>query len=221
MIAIRTNWKWGIPFGLVGSAVLAWFAIDAQVSAGLKTMDFPAAKDSRIIQGTQLKLKLTSWLVRSGLISPRETDHSSVGSAFAQNATSPDLTGTWKLNLAKSKLDKHNAIRSETLTISSTNATIQFHYTTDGRESMRTYIADGKERAAAEVKGVQSVATATWRKSVLVIEEVGRSKMPGYTPDESEKFHVTDRWTLSSNGNTLTRDSNSPEKHQVFVYDKE
>jgi hypothetical protein len=77
------------------------------------------------------------------------------------------------------------------------------------------------ERAAVEVKGGQSVVTATWRKSVLVIEEIGRSKMPGYTLGESERFHVTDRWTLTNNGNSLTRDSNSPEKHRVFIYDKE
>ena len=36
------------------------------------------------------------------------------GTAFAQTAAAPDLSGTWKLNLAKSKVDKHNKVTSET-----------------------------------------------------------------------------------------------------------
>jgi hypothetical protein len=223
MKTMRINWKFAVLAAVVGLlAFVSYLYVGIELMGRrLETMDFSAAMNSRTIQGIQIELKVISWLVRSGLISRRETDGSSVGSVFAQNAARPILTGTWKLNLAKSKLDKHHTIRSETLTISSADTTIQFHYTTDGRESVRTYIADGKERAAAEVKDGQRFATATWRNSVLVIEEIERLKRPGYTPDESERFHVTDRWTLTGNGNSLTRDSNSPEKHQVFVYDKE
>ena len=71
--------------------------------------------------------------------------------AAAQTATTPDLSGTWKLNLAKSKLDKHT-VASETITITSKDATIEFHYTTDGKEHAHAYIADGKERQLADVK---------------------------------------------------------------------
>ncbi len=37
-----------------------------------------------------------------------------VSPAIAQNSAPPDLSGTWVLNPAKSKLGKHNTISSET-----------------------------------------------------------------------------------------------------------
>jgi hypothetical protein len=66
--------------------------------------------------------------------------------ALAQTATTPDLSGTWKLNLAKSKLDKHNKIKSETITIITSGDTIQFHHAADPKDLLYTYVADGKER---------------------------------------------------------------------------
>jgi len=143
------------------------------------------------------------------------------GTAPAQTATTPDFSGTWKLNLAKSKLDKHNTIASETITITSKDATIEFHYTTDGKERTETYTADGKERATAEVKGGENVAKATWKKSALVIEEIGRLKMPGSSANGVETFRTTDRWTLAAEGHTLKQDSEGFDTHQVFVYDKQ
>src|SRR5208282_336068 len=65
-------------------------------------------------------------------------------SALAQTATPPDLSGSWVLNLAKSKLGKHATIGSETIVITCPNSTIQFHNTTDGKESTVIYIPDGK-----------------------------------------------------------------------------
>jgi hypothetical protein len=144
-------------------------------------------------------------------------------SAPAQTAPTPDLSGTWKLNLAKSKLDKHNEIKSETITITSKDATIEFHYSTNGKERTETYTPDGKERATAEVKGGENVAKATWKKSVLVIEHAGYLKVSGSLSslNNSEIYHFTDRWTLSSDGHTLKQDSEGFDNHQVFVYDKQ
>jgi len=143
------------------------------------------------------------------------------GIAFAQTTPTPDLSGTWKLNLAKSKPDKHNTIASETITIISKDATVEFHYTTDGKEHTETYTPDGKERVTAEVKGGENVAKATWKKSVLVIEEIGRLKMPGSTASGVESFRTTDRWTLSADGHTLEHDSEGFDTHQVYVYDRQ
>jgi hypothetical protein len=56
---------------------------------------------------------------------------------------------------------------------------------------------------------------------VLVVEEIGRLKMPGSPVNGAESFHVTDRWTLSSDGHTLKQDSEGFDNHQVFVYDKQ
>jgi len=139
--------------------------------------------------------------------------------AFAQTAVQPDLSGTWKLNLAKSKLDKHNTVASETITITSKDATIEFHYTTDGKDHTEIYIADGRERSAGNVKGVEIRATAGWKKSVLTIDR--GPVMMGHTPEEAAVSRVTDRWTLSADGRTLTLDSSGVDKHHVFVYDKQ
>jgi hypothetical protein len=146
-------------------------------------------------------------------------------SAPAQTATTPDLSGTWKLNLAKGKprIDKsvRPSFNSQTVIITSTNTTIQFQFVNNEHEYTKAYIPDGKERVAAEDAKVENLTIVAWKKSVLVIEEIGRWKAPGYTPEERETFHFTDRWTLSGDGRTLTLDSTGVDKHHVLVYDKQ
>jgi hypothetical protein len=135
--------------------------------------------------------------------------------ALAQTAAHPDLSGTWKLNLAKSKLDKHNKVKSQAITITTSGDTIQFHYATDPKDRLYTYIADGKERPVGiwtendDYRGVK----ATWENSVLVIEEIIR--IPGQAP-----IHSIDRWSLSSDGKTLLLDPDSNGKLS-YVYDKQ
>ena len=73
--------------------------------------------------------------------------------AFAQTAATPDFSGTWKLNLAKSKLDKHETITSEMLVIASADSSLEFRYTINGKDYTHRYITDGKERPIAEVLG--------------------------------------------------------------------
>ena len=140
--------------------------------------------------------------------------------APAQTAATPDLSGTWKLNLAKSKLDKHNTIASETIRITSKHATIEFHYTTDGKEHTHAYIADGKERRLAEVQGGYIVQKATWKKSVLVIDQSGRSDpSPGF--GGAELWLTGERWTRSADGLSLKLDSEGFDNHQRFIYEKQ
>ena len=132
-----------------------------------------------------------------------------VSTAFAQTAAHPDLSGTWKLNLAKSKLDKHETITSETLVITSADSYVEFRYTIDGKDYPHRYITDGKERSIAEggrqvSPYIITMVKAQWQKSVLVIEVM----------------HRTLRWTLSSDGRTLTLDPDSNGKLS-YVYDKQ
>ena len=140
--------------------------------------------------------------------------------ALAQTAATPDLSGTWKLNLAKSKLDKHETITSETLVITSADSYVEFRHTIDGKDYPQRYITDGKERPIAEVVGRQvsphlnTMVKAEWQGSVLVIEQIWRN---GH---ESELMHHTLRWTLSSDGRTLTLDPDSNGKLS-YVYDKQ
>lgn len=140
-------------------------------------------------------------------------------SALAQNPVTPDLTGTWVFNLAKSKLSKHVTISSETIVITCPNSTIQFHFTTDGKESTETYTPDGKDHIVKEFPGGQLFSKAQWKKSVLVTESGGRLVMSNSPADGYEPIHDRDRWTLSSDGRALTREIDDPK--QVFVYDKQ
>jgi hypothetical protein len=132
-----------------------------------------------------------------------------VSTAFAQTAAHPDLSGTWKLNSAKSKLDKHETITSETLVITCADSYVEFRYTIDGKDYPHRYITDGKERSIAEggrqvSPYIITMVKAQWQKSVLVIEVM----------------HRTLRWTLSSDGRTLTLDPDSNGKLS-YVYDKQ
>jgi len=136
-------------------------------------------------------------------------------SAPAQTAATPDFSGTWKLNLAKSKLDKHNKIKSQTITITTSGDTIQFHYANDPKNRLYTYVTDGKERPVGiwtendHYRGVK----AAWENSVLVLEEIIR--IPGQAP-----IHSIDRWSLSSDGKTLLLDPDS-NGELSYVYDKQ
>jgi hypothetical protein len=88
----------------------------------------------------------------------------------AQNSIAPDISGTWKLNLEKSKPLKAAKIQSETITITRSGTTIQMRHVTNGQESNQTYIADGKEKKIKENQGGEVFAKAQWKGSVLIIE---------------------------------------------------
>lgn len=94
----------------------------------------------------------------------------------AQDTSKPDLSGTWKLNLQKSKLSKTSHIDSEILVIKCSGLAIEMSYTTDGKESKHSYIADGKEKTTQEVQGGEIVAKARWKGAVLIVETEGRLK---------------------------------------------
>jgi len=136
-------------------------------------------------------------------------------SALAQTAATPDLSGIWKLNFAKSKVSKKNKVRSDTITITTSGDTIQFHYSADPKDRLYTYIVDGKERPIGIWVENDDfiVVKATWEKSVLVIEHIVR--VPGQDP-----IHDIDRWSLLSDGQSLMLDPSSNGKLSYF-YDKQ
>lgn len=140
-------------------------------------------------------------------------------STLAQNPVTPDLSGTWAFNLAKSKLSKHVTIGSETIVITCANSTIQFHFTTDGKESTETYTPDGKDHIVRQFPGGQLFSKAQWKKSVLVTESGGRLVMPNSPADGYQPIHDRERWALSSDGRVLSREMDDAK--QVFVYDKQ
>jgi membrane-bound inhibitor of C-type lysozyme len=134
-------------------------------------------------------------------------------------AQAPDLSGTWKLNLEKSKLPKDSKIQSETIVITCSGANIEMHYVTDGRESMHNYTADGKEKVIVTNPGGETVAKARWKGSILTIETISRLKMPDQPgANGSEIMHDKETWELSPDGRLLTLKF-ADTKHP-YVYDK-
>ena len=112
--------------------------------------------------------------------------------------THRDLSGSWVLNLAKSKLGKHTTIGPETIVITCPNSTIQFHTTMDGKESTVIYIPDGKEHIVKQISDSQIFLKAQWKKSVLVTESGGY--IVGGPAIGVEPINIKSRWTLSADG---------------------
>jgi hypothetical protein len=137
----------------------------------------------------------------------------------AQKPPGADLTGTWKLNLEKSKLSKAAKVQSETIAITCSGESIQMHYISDGRNSTETYIADGKEKTVKQVQGGEVVTKAQWKGPVLIIETTARLKMPDQAMvNGGDIIHTKERWKLSGNGQMLIVEQDDPKV--LSVYDK-
>lgn len=139
---------------------------------------------------------------------------------FAKPSPRPDISGTWVLNIDKSKLAKGTDIHSETLAIACSESTITIRDDVDGKVSTRTYLADGKDHPFAEVRGGQDFVKASWKKSTLVIQVSGRLETPNSSLDGSEVWHTEDRWSVSADGRVLTEKSEAFDTTATLVYDK-
>ena len=140
-------------------------------------------------------------------------------SLAAQNTPTPDFTGTWSLNLAKSSLAKDSTLKSETIEIANKKSSIVFHYKTDGKKSAETYTADGQYRVVRDLGSGQLTSRASWQGSALVIESVLQIKIPNVRVSVSGLKPVVDKWTLSPDGRTLTHETDDPK--ETHVYDKQ
>jgi hypothetical protein len=91
----------------------------------------------------------------------------------------------------------------------------------DGKESTMTYVIDGKEPPFAKVQGGEDRVKTHWKKSVLVAETFGRLKAPGSPLNDSELWHLEDRWSLSADCRVLTEKSEGFDTTAVKVHDKQ
>jgi hypothetical protein len=135
---------------------------------------------------------------------------------FGQTATTPDISGTWKLNLAKSTLPKKPPTRPETITVTADGDTIQFHHSGDPKDRVPSFIVDGKERPIeiwAE-NSEQHFVKAAWEESTLIIQFL-KTPAPG-----NSVVYCSERWSLSSGGKTLTKEVPGTVK-ESYVYDKQ
>ena len=137
---------------------------------------------------------------------------------LAQNSATPDLSGTWVFNPAKSKLAKKVKIDSETLVIKCAGNSIHIATASNGKEETEMYVVDGKEHVDLNVPGGgQLYSKAQWKKSVLTTETAARVK--GIDGGDFDTIHEKERWTVSADGHSLIRELEDPK--QLFVYDKQ
>lgn len=142
------------------------------------------------------------------------------GLVYAQSPAKPDLSGTWKLNLAKTKLTNGVKVEPETIIITCSGVSIQMRSMMGGRDSTQTYVADGKERTTHEAEGGEVVSKAYWKGSILLTETITRLKRPNNPTIDILNFGRTkERWKLSRDGRVLTMEVDDPKA--VLVYDKQ
>jgi hypothetical protein len=140
--------------------------------------------------------------------------------ASAQDKVAPNLSGTWKMNLAKSKLPKASKVQSETVIIKQDGLQIEFHFDIDGNQSVHGYTADKKEKVIREVPqaGTKIVEKAYWKGATLVTESKIVFNM---SSPIGEMMPTKDSWTVSSDGLVLTEKSQSEDGQSETVYDKQ
>ena len=114
----------------------------------------------------------------------------------------PNLSGEWKLNLAKSDYGKFPAPLAVTRKITHNDPKLALTITQTGPQgdvtSKLAYTTDGKE-VVNQVSGGESKGTAQWIGDKLMIES--SREFQGATLKQK------DIWTLSADGKVLTVDS--------------
>jgi hypothetical protein len=135
-------------------------------------------------------------------------------------AAEPNLSGDWKLNLAKSDYGKFPTPISVTRKIDHTGSKLIFSTTQKGAQgevtSKLAYTTDGSE-SVNEVAGGQSKGTAQWIGGMLIIES--SREFQGATLKQKEI------WRLSPDGKVLTVDAHVSIPNGEFdvkqVFDKQ
>ena len=141
---------------------------------------------------------------------------------YGQNSTQSDLSGTWQLNLEKSKLPKSVKATPETLTIKQAGLSIEFDYESNGKKTVEVYVADKKDKVLREIPaaGSRIVAKAYWKGSTLIAER--RADFSMSSPlGLYEIMKTKDAWTLSADGSVLTDKLTSEETQSFRVYERQ
>jgi hypothetical protein len=144
-----------------------------------------------------------------------------IGSAaFAAEAPSDPVVGTWKLNAAKSSFKAGPALKSQTRIYSQSTQGIKLNMTTvgaDGKEitTETTYHLDGKEYPVSGTPDYNSLSG----------KQVDRNTAE-FTLIKSGKTVGTTRRTVSADGKTLTATSKvtnakGDKTEDVTVFDKQ
>lgn len=150
---------------------------------------------------------------------------------FGQVPATPDFSGTWKVETGKEAMPKNATGRSGVLTIVNSPPRIEFHYIHPGKDTVRVYKTDGKERALTRVPVGILLTKAYWKNGALIIEN--RLVLSGGDPFNGTDMHMKSTWSLSDGGRELTEvtQSDAPKvvpgtmviapKLVVTVYDRQ
>jgi hypothetical protein len=141
---------------------------------------------------------------------------------LGQVSRAPDLSGTWKLNLQKSKLLKGSTLGDESLVIKQDGQRLEFDYNSNGKSSAEVYVTDKKDKVIREIPaaGSRIVAKAYWKSAALVTETRIDFKMSSPV-GAYEMMHTKDSWALSDDGLTLTDKSSSDRGESLLVFEKQ
>ena len=125
----------------------------------------------------------------------------------AQKVSKPNLSGIWRLNTPQNNIASGAAPRAEVVEVAESGSSITITLTIGGKQTTHSYIANGKERVERVPNGAPSasqfVSKASWIGPNLVTELVIRLTNPLIGNVEVERSK--DTWTVSSDGNALTR----------------
>src|SRR5882672_761452 len=96
----------------------------------------------------------------------------SVAPHVSAQQSKPNLTGTWNLNLNKSKLAPQHGPGSDRYKIKYSEPRVEMEHTFNGRSETYSYVTDGKERMAnGSLQDGATRAKAYWDIDTLVIEK--------------------------------------------------
>jgi hypothetical protein len=141
--------------------------------------------------------------------------------ASACLAATPDLSGSWKFNSAKSDFGAFPAPSSlsQKVTHAEPKLTVAVKMTSDmgDLDLTSSYTTDGKETTNPGFGGGETKSVAKWEGDILLVDTKGSFG--------DQPFTMKDRWTLSEDGKVLTIQrhfaSGMGEVDQKIVLDKQ
>ena len=147
----------------------------------------------------------------------------SVATNVSAQQAKPNLSGTWKVNLSKSKPARQHGPGGERYKIKHSDPRLEIELTFDGRSETYTYITDGKERTAnASLRDGTTQAKAYWDSDTLVIE-----KHQAIRFQDVGAFVSISHYTLSQDGKSLAvthhvnKSSLSADFDESLTYEKQ
>lgn len=118
-------------------------------------------------------------------------------------AETPNFSGIWKMDLAKSDFGPQTPPQSAEYVVRHVGATVSFNYTQDGKTSRVDLTPDNEERITSTTAETAVWTRSYWSGNVLVIESRERKR---YGTQASIGVGWTSRWSLSADGQQLLID---------------